>query len=73
MNITDHPPPHIHVRYQDYTASVRIDDLRVYAGRLPPRVLGFVVEWATVHRGELMRCWNLARQRKPLLKIKPLE
>ena len=73
MNVNDHPPPHFHARYNEWKATIRIDDLEIHEGELPPRILGFVVEWAVQHRSELRECWRLARSRRPFPKIKPLE
>ncbi len=69
----DHPPPHFHVRYGSQKARVAIDGPRLLDGRLSPRVLGLAIEWATLHRDELMADWELARQQKPLRPIDPLE
>ena len=69
----DHPPPHFHVRYGSQQAIVAIETLHVLEGRLSPRVLGLVVEWAMMHRGELARAWEQARQRVPIEPIAPLE
>lgn len=38
---------HLHVRYNQYKASIRIDDLLLMSGKLPPRAMGLVVEWAS--------------------------
>lgn len=73
MNYIDHPPPHFHVRYQEWDAAIRIDNLDLEAGWLPPRILGFVVEWASLHRQELRECWHLAKMSQTIPKIKPLE
>lgn len=51
----DHPPPHFHVRYGNQQAIVSIETLHVLEGRLSPRVLALVVEWAAMHRDELAR------------------
>jgi hypothetical protein len=32
-----------------------------------------VVEWYTLHKAELLADWELARERKPLRAIAPLE
>lgn len=45
----------------------------IVEGRLPPRVLGLVQEWREHHRSELTEDWNLARERKALKRIDPLE
>lgn len=41
-------------------------------GKLPPRVVSLVLEWAFLHRDELMEDWNLAQKMSPLNKIKGL-
>jgi len=53
MYYDDHPPPHFHVRYGEHRAILEIEPVAVIAGSLPPRALGLVSEWATVHRDEL--------------------
>jgi len=45
----------------------------VLTGRLPPRVLGLVTEWATKHQRALRANWRLAREQAPLRPIPPLE
>jgi hypothetical protein len=50
-----------------------IQTLTLLRGRLPPRVFGLVMEWASLHQAELMRNWDLARQQARLQKIEPLE
>ncbi|WP_223300915.1 DUF4160 domain-containing protein [Oscillatoria nigro-viridis] len=42
-------------------------------GKLSPRLLGLVVEWAALHQTELMQNWQLARLQTPLEPIAPLE
>ena len=69
----DHNPPHFHVRYEEFKAIVNIKDLTLKTGKLPPRVLGLVVEWAALHREELLKEWDLAREQKPLFAIDPLK
>lgn len=54
-------------------ALVDIRTLAVFSGRLPPRVTGLVIEWATVHQQELLADWDRARAREELQKIPPLE
>jgi hypothetical protein len=73
MFFDDHPPSHFHVRYGDHQAVVRINDLMVSEGTLPPRTLGLVVEWAAKHRTELLRNWNAIASGRPIRKIAPLE
>lgn len=73
MYYNDHVPPHFHARYGDFEAIIAIDTGEVVEGRLPPRVLGLVQEWREYHRTELIEDWTLARERKALKRIKPLE
>ena len=42
-------------------------------GRLSPRVLGLVMEWAALHQEELREDWRLAERQAPLTAIPPLE
>ena len=73
MFYKDHGPPHFHARYAGRDAKIDIETLAVRAGRLPPRVLGLVIEWATIHRSELRDNWRRARADRPLRPIAPLE
>jgi hypothetical protein len=73
MYYKDHPPPHFHVRYAEQRALVDIQSLTLLEGRLSPRVLGLVVEWASMHQEELMVDWEYARRQEPLQPIVPLE
>lgn len=69
----DHAPPHFHAIYGGDEAEIAIDDLSVLAGRLPPRALGLVMEWASQHQDDLRRVWEQARNHEPLDKIEPLK
>ena len=73
MYFNEHNPPHFHARYGDHRAEIAIETLSIIAGRLPPRVLGLVMEWAALHRQELMEDWELARRQVELKRIAPLE
>ncbi len=68
----DHNPPHFHVRYAEFEASVRFDTLEITNGYLPKRVVALVLEWAAVNREALATDWQLAQKRKPLSRIDPL-
>jgi hypothetical protein len=73
MNYNDHAPPHFHVRYSDHKALISIQTLTLLEGRLPPRVFGLIMEWASRHQAELMANWLRARQQAELHRIEPLE
>lgn len=72
MNFNEHNPPHFHVRYNDFKASIEIKTLRVLNGRLPGKVLGLVIEWAELHQKELVHNWDEIRSSGKFDKIKPL-
>ena len=73
MFFDDHNPPHFHAEYGGDVVLIEIRNLSVFSGRLPPRVMGLVIEWATIHQQELIVDWERARSQKDLLKIAPLE
>ncbi len=72
MYFDDHNPPHFHAEYGSEEALVDINTLALLAGHLPPRALGLVAEWASLHQTELSDCWQRARSLDPLGKIEPL-
>jgi hypothetical protein len=51
---------------------IAIDDLSVLGGRLTPRAMGLVIEWANLHQDELRGVWAQAMAQQPLDKIEPL-
>ena len=72
MFFDDHNPPHFHASYGAEDALIEIQTLTVFAGHLPPRVLGLVIEWATLHQTELVADWERAQTLQSLAKIEPL-
>ena len=73
MYYREHNPPHFHVRYNEHKASISIENLSVLDGKLPPKVLGLVVEWASINQQALLEDWKLAEEFAELKKIPPLE
>lgn len=73
MYWNDHNPPHFHATYNDLEVLIRIDNLSVYAGSLPSRAFGLVMEWASMHQNELTENWNLLVADKSPKKIEPLK
>ena len=71
MNYNDHPPPHFHARYQDQEVLVEIET-GIVQGKMARRALQMVFEWSERYHQELLRNWELTRQRKVLLPIPPL-
>jgi hypothetical protein len=52
---------------------IAIQDGRVIAGRLPNRAYRLAIEWAELHRAELMANWERARRQETLEWIDGLE
>jgi len=69
----EHNPPHFHVKYNEHVASINIEDLRMTEGKLPARVKNMVLEWADMHRDELMHNWNKLQSIGEFDPIEPLE
>ena len=72
MYFNDHYPPHFHAEYAGSEVLVNIDTLAAFAGALPPRAMGLVIEWASLHQRELRSDWEKAENLEPLDKIDPL-
>jgi hypothetical protein len=68
----DHLPPHFHAIYNEFAAQVSIRHPVIMQGKLPPRVLGYVVEWAAMHEADLTRRWEAARSDQVIGKIESL-
>lgn len=72
MYFNDHNPPHIHVKYESFRATLSVETLSLLEGKLPPRVLGLVIEWAELHQQELLTNWNSIRTTGKFCKVDPL-
>lgn len=70
-NEKDHPVAHFHAYHAGRRASVSMDG-EVLAGRLEPRALQFVREWAKLRQDEILANWERARRNEPLHGIEPL-
>lgn len=73
MNFSDHNPPHFHARFGNHKVVIDIKTGGVLAGNFPPRALGMVSEWQSLHVAELMSDWELAQKNQMVQPIKPLE
>ncbi|MEX0738987.1 MAG: DUF4160 domain-containing protein [Pseudohongiella sp.] len=69
----EHPPPHFHVYYAGYRASIRIKPAEVIHSDLPARQLKLVLAWAELHRDELMANWSLVMNGEQPFKVPPLQ
>ena len=73
MYYDDHGPPHFHAYYENDSALMEIETLKMLSGNLPRRALSMVREWAALHRDELTEDWRLAEAHEALLPIESLE
>jgi hypothetical protein len=67
-----HHSPHIHVRYNEHKAVLRIPDGDVLDGALPGKQMKLVQAWVAIHQDELMADWQLASEGQTPFKIDPL-
>ena len=59
MFFNDHVPPHFHVEYAEFKATVDILELKISSGKLPRRAQELVLDWAELHQNELLIDWQL--------------
>jgi hypothetical protein len=72
MFYDEHNPPHFHAQYGEYHCCIDILTLGVIEGNIPPRALGLVVEWAILHKSELLDNWMRIENLQSINKIEPL-
>lgn len=60
----EHNPPHIHVVYGDYEASIDIMTLQIIEGSLKNNAYRLAVEFIKKYQKELMEMWNTGKIRK---------
>ena len=72
MFFDDHNPPHFHIEYQEYEASVNIED-GIVKGEIPRRALKLVYEWLDLHKDELLKNWESIQKTGEFNAIEPLK
>ncbi len=72
MFADDHNPPHFHIRYGDYDATVTISN-GIVKGTMPSKALKMVFEWMEDHQEELNENWSRLQNGEEATKIKPLK
>jgi hypothetical protein len=72
MFFKDHAPPHFHAVYAEHEALIDIRSLDIIEGEIPRRALALVLEWAQLHRAELVEDWELCVRNQSPRKIDPL-
>lgn len=73
MHFAEHGLPHFHAAHGSNEARVRIEPPELLDGHLPRRALALAVEWASLHRADLLENWHRLRMRLPARRIPPLE
>ena len=69
----DHAPPHFHVTYGEYKATVIIRELTFGEDELPRRAKQLVLDWAELHQAELLADWDLCQINQQPKPIEPLK
>jgi hypothetical protein len=72
MFFNDHVPPHFHVEYAEFKATVDILELTISSGKLPRRAQELVLDWAELHQNELLIDWQLCTIKQQPNPINPL-
>lgn len=73
MYFKDHNPPHFHAEYQGYKAEYNIVTLELLVGEMPRRPHALIIEWASIHRAELLDNWARTQTPESLNPIAPLD
>lgn len=68
----EHNPPHFHVKYNEFKASIDIKTGTI-TGTLPRRALNLVYSWLDEHRDELLENWERLAKGERAQTIKPLD
>lgn len=73
MYFSDHNPPHFHAEYQGKQAEYNIKTLEIIAGKISKRANALILEWASLHRNELLENWEKSQIPAKMKTIKPLK
>ena len=69
----EHNPPHFHAIYAGQEILVNILTMEVISGLLPRRAMALILEWAILHREELLEAWNKCSNNELPSQIQPLD
>jgi hypothetical protein len=73
MYYNEHGQPHFHAEYQGQRGVFNFSGNMIRGNMRSNRAKNLIREWALLHRDELERTWNDAREGKTLFGIAPLE
>lgn len=57
-NETNHTIPHVHIEYAEWSASIRIEDGKVFAGNLPRKQHKYAEKWVLENKENLLNAWK---------------
>lgn len=69
----EHNPPHIHVYYEGFSATMGINSCEILEGKLPGKQVRLVAAWIEIHREELLANWTLCQNGEKPFSIDPLK
>lgn len=69
----EHNPPHFHVKYNEFEASIDIITGEIKDGKLPLKARALTEEWRLIHKKELIEAWNLMLKYEQIKKIPGLK
>jgi hypothetical protein len=69
----EHNPPHFHVYYAEYKATIDIRTCELISGNIPNKQSKLALAWAELHQEELMANWRLVMNGETPFKIQPLQ
>ncbi|MBP6635058.1 MAG: DUF4160 domain-containing protein [Paludibacter sp.] len=69
----EHNPAHIHVYYNEYTATINILSMEIMEGDIPVRQLRLVLAWMEIHQEELLANWTLCQNGEKPFAIESLK
>jgi hypothetical protein len=69
----EHNPPHFHVYYQGFRATIDINEGTLLSGHLPIRQLRLIIAWNEIHRDDLLANWELCQNGEQPFNIEPLK
>ena len=73
MFYEDHPPPHLHARYNEFKARYNIATGEVLSGELPKQAHRLVQEWIALNTRNLADNWARMEKGEQMEYIKGLE
>jgi hypothetical protein len=69
----DHARPHFHAFYSGQKATYQIDPLGIISGEISERANRLIMQWARLHRDELLAEWDVLSRLLPGFKIEGLK